>query len=295
MELSHRFTEVEIYLKDLQNNICLELQQVDVVRFSNDPWTHPNKGGGITKVAESGLFIEKGAVNYSSIQDTLNEASAAQLKTEPQEFGACGLSIIIHPESPKIPTIHMNLRYFELASGKSWFGGGTDLTPYYPFKEDFKYFHNTLKEACESIISGTYARFKKECDSYFTIQHRNEMRGIGGIFFDHLDGEEIKHLTIMKSVGNAFLKSYIPIVKLRVNESYTDADKKFQLQRRGRYVEFNLMYDRGTIFGLKSGGRVESILVSLPPKVHFNYNRKPESGSPQEEMMKYYHPLDWAD
>lgn len=295
METSPRFAETEVFLKNLQDEICKELEVLDVVSFLTDEWKHPNGGGGITRVLENGLFIEKGAVNFSSINDTLSEALAAQINSDVQEYKVCGLSIIIHPESPRIPTIHMNLRYFELAGGRSWFGGGTDLTPYYPYPEDFRYFHQVLKQACNSVMPECYNEYKTHCDRYFTITHRNEMRGIGGIFFDYLEGSSDIHNNLVRSVGNAFLKSYLPIVKLRMNEAYTDNDKKFQLLRRGRYVEFNLLYDKGTMFGLKSNGRVESILVSLPPKVSFNYNRIPEPGSPYEEMMQYYHPADWAD
>jgi len=295
MESSTRFIETETFLKQLQTEISSELEGLDVVKFLTDAWTHDWGGGGITKVLENGLIFEKAAVNFSSVRGTLSEALSKQLNTEMQDYNVTGLSIIVHPESPKVPTIHMNLRYFELESGKCWFGGGTDLTPYYPYPEDFKYFHHTLKDASDSIIQDSYSSYKLECDRYFSIPHRNEMRGVGGIFFDYLDGHKKKHLDLIKAIGKSFLKSYVPIVKLRSSETYSDIDKKFQLMRRGRYIEFNLLYDKGTMFGLRSNGRVESILASLPPKVHFYYNRIPDPGSPQEEMLKYYQPTDWIN
>ncbi len=293
MELSKQFTEMESFILGLQNKICEMLENEDTVKFKEDVWEKQNLGGGKTRVIENGSVFEKGGVNVSSIKGEMSEAVANQLNVTQQKYGACGLSIVIHPFSPKIPTIHMNIRYFETESGKSWFGGGIDLTPYFPFTEDFKFFHHVLKNACERAIPNSYQKFKEECDSYFTIKHRNEMRGIGGIFFDYLDGENNQHFELVKSVGNAFLQSYIPIVEKRKKEKYTNEDKQFQLLRRGRYVEFNLIYDRGTVFGLKTGGRVESILMSLPPEVQFLYDKTPEPGTQQHQMLKYYRPKDW--
>jgi coproporphyrinogen III oxidase len=224
----------------------------------------------------------------------MDENLANQLNTIPQHFAANGLSLIIHPCSPKIPTIHLNIRYFELENNKSWFGGGIDLIPYYPLLEDFKYFHTKLKEICESIIPNSYETYKKECDNYFTLIHRNEMRGIGGIFFDYLPANKINE-QFTKALGEKFTEIFIPIVEMRKTEPYTPKDKEFQLIRRGRYVEFNLLYDWGTIFGLKSGGDIESILISLPPEVKFEYKYEPQNGTPQAEMLNYYQPRDWAD
>ena len=294
MNTSKQYVEMNNFINHLQNLICSKLEESEVIKFREDTWLHNEGGGGKTRVLENGLIIEKGAVNTSSIMGRLTEQSAKQISSEIQDFAVCGISVIIHPESPKIPTIHMNVRYFELENGRSWFGGGIDLTPYYPLTDDFQLFHQVLKNACEGVIPDSYTKLKTECDKYFTIQHRNEMRGIGGIFFDYIDGKNPVHFDLVKSVGNSFLDAYLPIIKMRFTESYSDDDKKFQLLRRGRYVEFNLIYDRGTLFGLKTNGRVESILVSLPPKINFYYNREPKPGSPQEEMLKYYQPVDWV-
>ena len=293
MEYSERFKYMENFILGLQNKICTELEKIDTKNFIEDKWKRDEGGGGITKVISKGNIFEKGGINFSSVYGILPYSIARHVKTEKGEFTVCGLSIIIHPYSPKIPTIHMNIRYFEMADGKSWFGGGIDLTPYYPFEDDFKYFHSIMKHACNSVIDNSYPEFKKYCDEYFTVKHRNEMRGIGGIFFDYLPGDD-KHFELAKSVGNSFLKAYLPIVERRMNEKFSTQDKEFQLIRRGRYVEFNLIYDRGTLFGLKTNGKIESILISMPPEVKFIYNYNPSGNSPQEKMMKYYQPLEWA-
>ena len=293
MNFSGRFKDMESFIRGLQNKICNELEKIDFKNFIEDKWNREEGGGGITKVISNGAIIEKGGVNFSSVYGILPESIAVQSGTEPGEFGVCGLSIIIHPFSPKIPTIHMNIRYFEMENGRNWFGGGIDLTPYFPYEEDFKYFHGVMKKACNNIVNNSYLQFKKYCDEYFTVKHRNEMRGIGGIFFDYLPGNDI-HFELVKSVGNSFLESYLPIINKRKDENYSDADKEFQLIRRGRYIEFNLIYDRGTLFGLKTGGRIESILISMPPEVKFIYDYQPSQNSPQEKMMKYYHPIEWV-
>ncbi len=292
MEYSGRFKAMETFILKLQSKICGELEKIDSKKFIEDKWQRDEGGGGISKVISDGNIFEKGGINFSSVNGILPGSIAKQANTEEGEFAVCGLSIIIHPYSPKIPTIHMNIRYFEMANGKSWFGGGIDLTPYFPFEEDFKFFHSKMKKACDSVINDSYFNFKKYCDEYFTVKHRNEMRGIGGIFFDYLPGNE-KHFELIQSVGNSFLDSYLPLVNRRKNEKFTNNDKEFQLIRRGRYVEFNLVYDRGTLFGLKTNGRIESILVSMPPEVKFIYNYEPSKNSPQEKMMKYYQPFDW--
>lgn len=292
MNFSDRFKDMENFILGLQTKICIELEKIDSKKFIDDKWSRDEGGGGITKVISNGTIFEKGGCNFSSVYGILPESIAMQAETDQGEFGVCGLSIIIHPYSPKIPTIHMNIRYFEMENGKSWFGGGIDLTPYFPYQEDFKYFHEIMKKACNNVIDGSYIKFKKYCDEYFTVKHRNEMRGIGGIFFDYLPGNDI-HLKLVKSVGNSFLQVFLPIVDKRKNEPFSDLDKEFQLIRRGRYVEFNLIYDRGTLFGLKTGGRIESILISMPPQVKFLYDYKPPRNSPQEKMMKYYQPIEW--
>lgn len=285
---------MEVYISDLQNEICTKLESYGIKKFSEDIWEREEGGGGKTRVIQNGNIFEKGGVNISSVNGELSDLAAHQLNTTKQQFGACGISLVIHPFSPMIPTIHMNVRYFELEEGKSWFGGGIDLTPYYPFANDFKYFHQTLKDACESAIKNSYDKFKRECDEYFTIKHRNEMRGIGGIFFDYLDGSDPDHSKLVKFVGDAFIKCYTPIIEKRKNEKFSEQDKEFQLFRRGRYVEFNLIYDRGTIFGLKTNGNIESILMSMPPVVKFPYNNKPQIGTHQVEMNKYYKPKNWV-
>ena len=293
MNFSKRFKNMEGFTLELQNKICRELEAVDSKKFIEDKWTRDEGGGGITKVISNGTIFEKGGINFSSVYGILPESIAQQAGTEKGEFSVCGLSIIIHPYSPKLPTIHMNIRYFEMENGKSWFGGGIDLTPYFPHEDDFNFFHLSMKKACNSVIADSYLQFKKYCDEYFTVRHRNEMRGIGGIFFDYLPGNE-KHFELVKSVGNSFLEAYLPIIEKRKNETFNKEEKEFQLIRRGRYVEFNLIYDRGTLFGLKTGGRVESILVSMPPEVKFIYDYKPTKNSFQEKMIKYYQPFDWA-
>ena len=295
MQFSDRFKEMESFVLRLQNKICSELEEIEDKKFKEDKWERKEGGGGITKVITNGTIFEKGGINFSSVYGLLPEAIAEQIKVKQGEFAVCGLSIILHPFSPKIPTIHMNIRYFEMEKreqgedGKSWFGGGVDLTPYFPYEEDFRNFHGVMKKACNSVIGDSYYQFKKYCDEYFTVKHRNEMRGIGGIFFDYLPGNNI-HFDLVKSVGNSFLEAYLPIIEIRKNESFSERDKEFQLIRRGRYVEFNLIYDRGTLFGLKTGGRIESIFISMPPEVKFIYNYKPEKNSSQEKMMKYYQP-----
>lgn len=290
---SERFSLMNQFILSLQNKICSELENHCSAKFREDKWERKEGGGGITRVIENGKTFEKGGVNTSLIFGEISETIAKQLNIKPEWFSVCGLSIVIHPYSPKIPTIHMNIRYFETESGKSWFGGGIDLTPYFPYKEDFIHFHKVMFEAVETVQKENYIKYKKECDDYFYIKHRNEMRGIGGIFFDYLDGNSDSNFLLVKSVGEKFLRSYIPIVEKRKNEIFNESDKDFQLYRRGRYVEFNLIYDRGTIFGLKTNGRIESILMSLPPIVKYVYDWKPEIGSPYEEMIKYYQPFDW--
>jgi coproporphyrinogen III oxidase len=292
---SDKYIVVEKYITSLQRIICIALEKMDGNSFLEDNWGREEGGGGITKVIENGKIFEKGAANISGVFGMLPEEAALLLNIKPQDFAACGLSLILHPYSPIIPTVHMNIRYFELAEGKSWFGGGADLTPYYPYTEDFRYFHNILRESCNSVIPGSYSIYKKQCDEYFTIKHRKEMRGIGGIFFDYLNGTDEINFKLIKSVGDSFLKSYVPIVERRMNEKFSDDDKFFQLIRRGRYIEFNLIYDRGTLFGLKTGGRIESVLASLPPEAKYIYNYKPQRGSVQEEMLHYYQPESWAD
>jgi len=291
---SQQFEAMDGFIRTLQDSICTALEAEDPERFREDQWQRPEGGGGRSRVLAGGATIEKGGVNVSRIHGELSEELAKQLQTERMPFAVCGLSLVIHPRSPRVPTTHMNVRYFETASGRSWFGGGIDLTPYYPHLEDFRKFHQALKDACEGAVPGSYAGYKTWCDEYFTIRHRQEMRGIGGIFFDHLEGGDAAHFALTKAVGEAFVPAYLPLVQARQDEPFTDADRQFQLVRRGRYVEFNLIYDRGTLFGLKSNGRVESIFMSLPPVVHYPYDWHPEPGSPHADMMPYYQPQAWV-
>ncbi len=295
MKFSDRFLQMEETIKDLQALICSGLESQDQENFQKDVWVRPEGGGGLTCVIQDGSVFEKGGVNISSVYGVLPKDMATRLHTHEQEFGACGLSLVIHPFSPRLPTTHMNIRYFEMADGNFWYGGGIDLTPYYPHLEDFKHFHLTLKNTCDQVKKGLYETYKAECDSYFRITHRNEMRGIGGVFFDYLKNDNQTHFSLVNRLGNCFLDAYLPIISKRKNEPYDQNDKQFQLVRRGRYVEFNLVYDRGTLFGLKTNGRIESILMSLPKEVNFLYDWSPNAGSPHEQMMQYYQPTNYID
>lgn len=290
-----KFYAMESYIKSLQIKICQGLESQDTKKFQKDQWERPEGGGGLTCVIQDGVVFEKGGVNISSVHGILPAEMATRLHTIEQNFGACGLSLVIHPISPRLPTIHMNVRYFEMADGSFWYGGGVDLTPYYPYLEDFQHFHRTIKEACDKVNVDFYDKFKEECDRYFRITHRNEMRGIGGVFFDYLKNDSQTHFSLVQQLGDCFLEAYIPIIKKRKNESFDENDKQFQLIRRGRYVEFNLVYDRGTLFGLKTNGRVESILMSLPKEVNFIYDWKPKEGGIHEKMMRYYQPIQYVN
>ena len=285
---------MDVFIRTLQDTICTALESEDSASFREDTWQRPEGGGGRSRVLEGGATIEKGGVNISRIHGEMSEELAQQLRAERTPFAVCGLSLVIHPRSPRVPTTHMNVRYFETDAGRSWFGGGIDLTPYYPHLEDFRQFHQVLKDTCEGVRCGSYDGYKTWCDEYFTIQHRQEMRGIGGIFFDDLDGNDPVNFALVQAVGEAFLTAYLPMLQARKDEPFTEADRQFQLVRRGRYIEFNLVYDRGTLFGLKSNGRIESIFMSLPPVVHYPYNWHPEPGSPHTDMIQYYQPQIWA-
>jgi coproporphyrinogen III oxidase len=296
MEFSSTFQDMESYIRDLQNRICTGLEAFEPqARFHEDRWEREAGGGGHTRVLANGETFDKGGVNISTVFGEMSPELAQQLQTEPRPFAACGLSLVIHPRSPRVPTVHMNVRYFETEAGPSWFGGGIDLTPYFPHPLDFSEFHRTLHDACERAMPGSYPGFKAECDRYFTLRHRHEMRGIGGVFFDHLDGKEPPHWELVQAVGDAFLPAYEPIVARRRFEAWSEEDLAFQRVRRGRYVEFNLIYDRGTLFGLRSGGRIESIFMSLPPEVHFHYDWHPEPDSVHAQMQSFYQPYDWSN
>ncbi|MBC7540895.1 MAG: oxygen-dependent coproporphyrinogen oxidase [Bacteriovorax sp.] len=291
-DLEKKKSQFHQHVLNLQDEITKAILAIDPeVELITDPWErfdHKDMpgGGGITR-AFRGEIIENAGVNTSKVFGAIDPEFAKKLGGTGEEMWACGISLIIHPKNPKVPTVHANFRMIE-AGDKFWFGGGADLTPYYPHKEDFDYFHHTWETACAPY--NCYESMKKECDKYFVNTHRGgEMRGVGGIFFDHYNTSNLdSDLEMVKDLSNHFIKSYFPIVGKRLNESYTDDDEDFQLHRRGRYVEFNLLHDRGTMFGLKTNGRTDSILISLPARAKFSYKYAPKAGSPHSEMMKYY-------
>lgn len=285
----------------LQNKITEKLQEQETVSFIEDKWKRDEGGGGQSIILENGDIFEKAGINFSDVQGKHLPASATNKRQnlENASFRAMGISLVFHPRNPFVPTCHMNLRFFSVMKDEEeitwWFGGGYDLTPYYGFEEDAIHWHRTAHEACEPFGQRIYPEFKKACDRYFYLPHRNEPRGIGGIFFDDYNEVDFQHsFALTQSVGNSFLPAYMPIVEKRKNTPFNDSHKKFQHYRRGRYVEFNLVYDRGTLFGLQSNGRTESILMSLPPQVNWTYDYKPDSNS--EEALLYQNFLiekDW--
>jgi coproporphyrinogen III oxidase len=292
------------YIENLQEQITSKLEAVDgLATFEEDIWEREEGGGGRTRVIENGAIFEKGGVNISAVYGELPEVLRNQFKVKEGNFFACGLSLVLHPVNPFVPTVHANWRYFEMYDEAGnivtqWFGGGQDLTPYYLFDEDAVHFHQTCKNACDKHHSEFYPKFKKTCDAYFWNSHRNEARGIGGLFFDYLketDDFSIKdRFSFVSEVGNSFLESYVPIVEKRKEIPFTKAHKDWQEVRRGRYVEFNLVHDRGTLFGLKTNGRIESILMSLPPIVQWKYNHHPEKDSEEERLIVILaNPKEW--
>jgi len=284
---------------ELQDAICDKLEETDgKAKFREDRWKYRDgdDGGGRTRVIEGGRIFEKGGVSLADVQGTLSERLASRLNVEPQPFRAAGISLVIHPLSPLVPTVHMNLRHIRLGDGTAWFGGGADLTPYYLFDEDARHFHNTWRTVCERHESADYPRFKKWCDEYFRIAHREEARGVGGIFFDYLKQDPQQVYSFVEDAGRHFLEAYVPIVERRAGEPWWDRERSWQLIRRGRYVEFNLVYDRGTLFGLETHGRTESILMSLPPLVRWTYDHRPEPDSREAALLEALRtPRDWVD
>lgn len=281
--------------KKIQSSICLGLEKLDgKSKFESDLWQRPGGGGGHTRVIQNGNVFEKGGVNFSAVHGETTPELKAMLNTDAKEFFASGVSIVLHPHNPFVPIIHMNIRYFELPGTDTfWFGGGIDLTPSYVFQEDAQHFHGEMKALCSRHAVADYKKFKKTADEYFYIPHRGETRGIGGIFFDHLnesstgfDKETIAQFVF--DTGNTFLQSYVAIAENRKNTAFTNENKEWQLVRRGRYVEFNLIYDRGTTFGLKTNGRVESILMSLPKHASWEYNFEPKAGSDEAQSIEYF-------
>ncbi|NMG28767.1 oxygen-dependent coproporphyrinogen oxidase [Aromatoleum evansii] len=301
---------VKNYLLDLQQRIVAALEAFDGDAFRTDAWDRPGGGGGITRVIEEGRFFERGGVNFSHVMGAGMPASATAHRPElaGRSFEAMGVSLVLHPRNPYCPTAHMNVRFFIAlppanepdAAPIWWFGGGMDLTPYYPFEEDVRHFHRTCKAAVLPFGGeAEYRRLKEWCDSYFFLKHRNEPRGVGGLFFDDLgaDGkiDFDAAFGLMTSVGDAFVPAYLPILERRKDVAYGERERDFQAYRRGRYVEFNLVFDRGTLFGLQSGGRTESILMSLPPIVKWRYDWQPEAGSAEAKLYdEFLKPRDWC-
>ncbi|WP_299980217.1 oxygen-dependent coproporphyrinogen oxidase [uncultured Pseudoteredinibacter sp.] len=293
---------VKAYLMALQDKICADLSQADGgTEFKQDQWVREEGGGGRSRVIENGNVFEKGGVNFSHVSGAAMPASATAHRPElaGRSFEAMGVSLVIHPHNPYVPTSHANVRFFiaekEGAEPVWWFGGGYDLTPYYGDEEDCRQWHQTAKDACDPFGDDVYPRYKKWCDDYFFLKHRDEARGVGGLFFDDLNewGFE-KSFAFMQAVGDSYTKAYVPIVERRKDQPYGEREREFQLYRRGRYVEFNLVWDRGTLFGLQTGGRTESILMSMPPLVRWEYDYQPEPGSAEAQLTEKFLPhRDW--
>ena len=293
------------YIENLQDSITSKIEEVDgLAKFKEDIWQRQEGGGGRTRVIENGAIFEKGGVNISAVHGELPEVLRKQFNADEGTFFACGLSLVLHPINPMIPTVHANWRYFEMydTTGEmvtQWFGGGQDLTPYYLFEEDAIHFHTVCKNVCDSYSPDFYSTFKKNCDDYFWNAHREEARGVGGLFFDYLKSTNCYSIQdrydFVTAVGASFLESYLPIVKKRKDIPFTISQKDWQEIRRGRYVEFNLVHDRGTLFGLKTNGRIESILMSLPPVVQWKYNHHPEKESEEERLIAVLtNPKEWV-
>ena len=302
MSNGNNFDRVDDYLRKLQTHIVQALEQIDSeAEFRGDLWERPDGGGGNTRVLVDGAVFEQAGVGFSHIFGDQLPASATRSRPElaGKGFQAVGVSLVLHPWNPYAPTTHANFRFFSSAGDNDhaiwWFGGGFDLTPYYPFREDVIHWHRMAKAACDPFGEGLYARYKKWCDEYFYLAHRNETRGVGGLFFDDLNaGGFESSFNFLKAVGNQFLPAYVPIIERRKNHKYGEREREFQLYRRRRYVEFNLIYDRGTLFGLQSGGRAESILMSLPPRVRWKYGWRPLPDSPEAVLYDHYlRPVDW--
>ncbi len=299
MQLEEYKSRFANHVKDLQDQITAEMHKIDgELSLNEDCWDRKDHngdegGGGITRAFEGEVF-ENAGVNTSEIYGAVNPDFATKLKGDGNEIWATGISLILHPTNPRVPTVHANFRMIQQGDFY-WFGGGADLTPFYPHEDDFHYFHKTLREACAPF--DCYEWMKKECDQYFVNHHRKgEMRGIGGIFFDHFNtGNLDNDFNMVVDLSNSFIKSYFPIVQKRFQETFDKTDEEFQLFRRGRYVEFNLIHDRGTHFGLKTNGRTDSILISLPKRCEFTYRYEPKPGTPHSKMMEYYYPQEWGN
>jgi coproporphyrinogen III oxidase len=294
---------VREFFAGLQQTIVARLSDADGRAFRRDEWARPEGGGGVTQILEDGGVFERAGVNFSHVSGASlpPSASAGRPELAGRSFQALGASLVLHPRNPYVPTVHMNVRFFVAerpgAGAVWWFGGGMDLTPYYPFAEDARHFHRACRDALAPFGAERYPRYKKWCDDYFHLKHRGEPRGIGGVFYDDLSEPDFETcFALTRSVGDGFLAAYLPILERRKDLLYGARERAFQAYRRGRYVEFNLVYDRGTLFGLQSGGRTESILMSLPPRVEWRYDWKPEPGSPEEKLYtEFLVPKGWAD
>ena len=297
--MSDLFDRAAKFFSVLQSDICTALAETDGGKgFGSDAWQRPGGGGGVARVLEGGAVFEKAGVNWSSVDGELPAELADHMPGHGRTFRACGVSLVLHPSSPMVPTTHANFRC--LTRGDAlWFGGGADLTPYYLFREDAVHFHQTLADACDRHRPiGDYDRFKTWCDEYFFLPHRQETRGVGGVFFDYLGAKGAPHdpekmFAFVQDLARSFVSAYLPIVERRQPEIYGDLERAWQLRRRGRYVEFNLIFDRGTLFGLKTNGRVESILMSLPPLVRWDYDVMPTPGTREAEVVSHLRPVEW--
>jgi coproporphyrinogen III oxidase len=291
--VADRRSRVANFLRGLQDRICAELERLDGGgRFREDLWQREGGGGGRARVIEDGELLEKGGVNFSEVHGELSPEVAHGMPGEGTRFYAAGVSLVLHPRSPMVPTVHANFRYLEKGDAW-WFGGGSDLTPYYFFRDDAVHFHRTWKTVCDRLAPDAYANFKAECDRYFFLPHRGETRGIGGIFFDYQRGEFEPLFRFASDCGDSFIPAYVPIAERHRTDPYGNPEREWQLFRRGRYVEFNLLFDRGTLFGLRTGGRVESILMSLPPRVRWGYDITPAPGSREAELVTNLRAQDW--
>ncbi len=290
-------TRAADYFRSLQDSVCSALEALDgAARFREDAWQREGGGGGRSRVLADGAVFEKAGVNFSEVFGQMSPEFAKQVPGEGLDFTAAGVSLVLHPRNPFVPTVHANFRFLTKGD-KQWFGGGADLTPYYPFRDDVIHFHRTWRDVCRQHAGLVdYPRFKKWCDDYFYLPHRAEPRGVGGIFFDYLEGDLERLFGFVRDCGDALPGSYLPIARRRKDLPYGERERAFQEFRRGRYVEFNLIYDRGTLFGLKTGGRTESILMSLPPVARWRYDYRPEPGSREAELYDVYlTPRDWAE
>ena len=299
----NQLSVVEAYLRGLQDRLCSALAAVDAEgQFLEDCWQRAEGGGGRSRVLKEGRVFEQAGVGFSDVSGSSLPASATAHRPDlaGAPWRALGVSVVIHPRNPYVPTSHANVRYFEAQPREGapiwWFGGGFDLTPFYPFDDDVRHWHRVARDLCAPFGASRYAEHKAWCDRYFFLKHRNEARGIGGLFFDDLcaDGFE-RCFAYQQAIGDGFLEAYLPIVQARKDSAYGEREREFQLYRRGRYVEFNLVWDRGTLFGLQSGGRTESILMSLPPRVRFEYGYAPEPGSVEARLDEFLRPRDWLD